>query len=330
MASAPGPRRSTWRCSQPASHPALHLALLAAGIAPGDEVITVAHTFVATVAAIRHAGARPVLVDVDPQRLTLDPERLEAAITDRTRAILPVHLYGQPADMDPILDVAARRDLVVIEDASQAHGAELGRRRVGGIGRLGCFSFYPAKNLGAAGEAGAVTTDDAGLAHRLRMLRDWGCEQKHHHVLEGYNYRMDGIQGAVLGVKLRHLEAWTDTRIARAARYGELLRDCDVALPEPVGDVRHVYHVFAVRVARRDAVLQTLQAAGIEAAVHYPIPVHLQQCYAPLGYRRGDFPESERAADEVLSLPIYPELTEAQQETVAGALREALQSSSAA
>jgi dTDP-4-amino-4,6-dideoxygalactose transaminase/acetyltransferase-like isoleucine patch superfamily enzyme len=302
---------------------ALHLALLAAGIGPGDEVITVPFTFVASVAAILYAGARPVLVDVEPRSLTMDPGRLERAIGPRTRAIMPVHLYGQPADMDGIMAVARRHRLTVIEDAAQAHGAEYRGRRAGSIGDLGCFSFYPGKNLGAYGEGGLVVTNSAEYAKTIRMLRDWGQERKYHHVLRGFNYRMEGFQGAILRVKLKRLEAWTESRRAHAARYDELLAGAGVTRPVASPDTRHVYHVYAVRTRRRDELQRELQAAGVQTGIHYPIPVHLQPAYADLGYGPGDFPESERAAAEVLSLPMFPEMTAEQQSIVVDAIRSA-------
>lgn len=296
---------------------ALHLALLAAGVGAGDEVITVPFTFVATVAAIEYAGARPVFVDVDPAFLTMDPARLEAAMTPRTKAIVPVHLYGQPADMDPILAVARRRGIPVIEDACQAHGAEYRGRRCGTLGLLGCFSFYPGKNLGAYGEGGAVVTDDASLAARIRLLRSWGEETRYVHTYRGFNYRMDGLQGAILAVKLRHLDAWTDARRTRAELYGRRLAGTAAAVPQVREGSRHVYHVYVVRVPRRDALRARLAAEGVQTGVHYPIPVHLQPAYADLGYARGDFPTAERLADEVLSLPMFPELTDRQIEMIA-------------
>lgn len=298
---------------------ALHLALLAAGIGQGDEVITTPFTFVATASAIDYTGAKPVFVDIDPGTLTIDPARIEAAITSRTRAILPVHLYGQPADMDPIMDIARRRGLAVIEDAAQAHGAEYRGRRVGSIGDAGCFSFYPGKNLGAYGEGGAVTTNSPEIARKVRMFRDWGAERKYHHELKGYNYRLEGLQGAVLNVKMDHIEKWTEARRSHAARY-------DARLPKIFGrqtvpaDVRHVYHVYAVRHRKRDALQAYLQQRGVSTGIHYPIPVHLQQCFSDLGYKPGDFPHSEQAAHETLSLPMYPELQPAQQDVVLEAL----------
>lgn len=300
---------------------ALHLALLAAEIGPGDEVITVPFTFVATVSAIHYTGAKPVFVDIDPHTFTIDAAAIEAAITDRTRAILPVHLYGQAADMDPILAIARRHGLVVIEDAAQAHGAEYKGRRVGSLGDLGCFSFYPGKNLGAYGEGGMVVTGNGEFAHTIRMLRDWGAEKKYQHLLKGYNYRLEGIQGAVLRVKLRHLEAWTEARRAAAAHYDRQLADSGVPTPIAMPYARHVYHIYAIRTAHRPAWQEALQAQGIQTGIHYPTPVHLLPAFADLGYRAGQFPHSERAANEVLSLPMFPELTAGQRETVCGAVR---------
>jgi dTDP-4-amino-4,6-dideoxygalactose transaminase len=303
---------------------ALHLALLAAGIGPGDEVITVPFTFVATVAAVLYAGAMPVLVDVDSEYLTMDPERVEAAITPRTRAIMPVHLYGQPADMDPIMEIARRRNLLVIEDAAQAHGAEYKGRRAGAIGDMGCFSFYPGKNLGACGEGGMVITDNPAFAKTVSMLRDWGQERKYNHVLKGFNFRMEGFQGAILRVKLRHLEHWTEGRRNAAACYEKHIADAGIGLPTVRPECRHVHHVYAVRHPERDRLQQELGKRGVQTGIHYPIPVHLQPAYSDLGYKEGDFPVSEKAAGEVLSLPMFPELTEAQVLAVCSAVREAV------
>lgn len=302
---------------------ALHLALLAAGIGPGDEVITVPFTFVATAAAIVYAGARPVFVDIDPETYTMAPDEIERAITPRTRALIPVHLFGHPADMDPILDVARRRGLVVIEDAAQAHGAEYKGRRCGSMGLLAAFSFYPGKNLGAYGEGGAVVTSDPALAKRIRILRSWGEERRYEHAVKGFNYRMDALQGAILGVKLGYLERWTEARRERAAEYRRLFDNTGIGTPQERARCRHVYHVFAVRVPSRDAVRDYLHTSGIQTGVHYPIPVHLQPAYRELGYRAGDFPVSESLAADVLSLPIFPELTAEQVQTVASAVRAA-------
>jgi dTDP-4-amino-4,6-dideoxygalactose transaminase len=301
---------------------ALHLALIAAGVGPGDEVITIPFTFVATVSAVCYTGARPVFVDIDPRTFTMDVTQIEQAITPRTKAILPVHLYGQMAEMDAIMEIAQRHNLVVIEDACQAHGAEYKGRRAGSIGAMGCFSFYPGKNLGAYGEGGAVVTSDDEAAKKIRMLRDWGQEKRYHHVLKGFNYRMEGFQGAILRVKLRHLEAWTESRRARAREYDAALVGAAVKTPEQVAERRHVYHIYAVRTPDRDALQRSLQADGIHTGLHYPIPVHLQEAHADLGHKAGDFPASEAAAREVLSLPMFPELTPTQVEQVAAAVRQ--------
>jgi dTDP-4-amino-4,6-dideoxygalactose transaminase len=303
---------------------ALHLALLAAGVGPGDEVITVPFTFVATVSAIVYTGATPVFVDIDPEYYTMDPAGLEAAITPRTKAIVPVHLYGQPADMDAILDVARRRGVVVIEDAAQAHGAEYKGRRCGSFGEMSCFSFYPGKNLGAYGEGGAVVTSDSRLARQVRLLRSWGEERRYEHAIKAFNYRMDGLQGAILRVKLRHLDRWTEQRRSRAQVYRRALAGLPVGLPAERSDVRHVFHVFAIRVAQRDAWRARLTDLGVQVGVHYPIPVHLQPAHRDLGYAEGAFPVSEAVACEILSLPIYPELTDDQIDTIAGAFRAGL------
>jgi dTDP-4-amino-4,6-dideoxygalactose transaminase len=303
---------------------ALHLALLAAGVGPGDEVITVPFTFIATAATIRYAGATPVFVDVDPVSHTLDPARLEAAITPRTMALVPVHLYGHPVDMDPILEIARRHGLAVIEDAAQAHGSEYKGRRAGGLGDIGCFSFYPTKNLGACGEGGIVVTSDPERARRVRLLRDWGQTGKYRHELLGFNYRMDGIQGAILRVKLRHLERWTEMRRAHAARYDEELANSGVSTPAAMPWARHVYHAYTVRSPRRDALRDALSEDGIQSAIHYPVPLHLQPVFKELGYGQGAFPRAEAAADEVLCLPIYPELPADAPERVAACISKVL------
>jgi dTDP-4-amino-4,6-dideoxygalactose transaminase len=299
---------------------ALHLALLAAGVGPGDEVITVPFTFVASVATILYTGAKPVLVDIEPRTFNMNPAAIQAAISPRTKAIMPVHLYGHPADMDFIMDVARKLGLIVIEDAAQAHGARYKGRPVGSIGDIACFSFYPAKNLGAYGEGGAVTTSNPAYAEKIRSLRDWGQDRKYHHVLHGYNYRLEAVQGAILRVKLRHLETWIEARRRIVEKYGDLLADADVVLPVEMEWARHVYHLFTVRSKNRDATQAALLNQGIQTGVHYATPVHLQPAYQDLGYGLGSLPESEKAAKEVLSLPMYPELTDAQLETVAEAL----------
>jgi dTDP-4-amino-4,6-dideoxygalactose transaminase len=299
---------------------ALHLALLAAGVGPGDEVITVSCTFVATVAAVGYTGATPVFVDVDPVTYTMDPALIEAAITPKTKVILPVHLYGNPADMDPILEIARRHGLTVIEDAAQAHGAEYKGRRCGSMGTLGCFSFYPGKNLGAYGEGGLVTTGDPELVRKIRMLRDWGAEKKYQHVLKGFNYRMEGVQGAVLRVKLRYLEGWTEARRAHAAAYNKLLTGDGLTLPTEIAGNRHVYHVYGVLTAQRRELMESLTSQGVQTGIHYPIPVHLLPAYSDLNYVAGDFPVCERIADQELSLPMFPELTDSQIEAVSEAV----------
>ncbi|MEJ0038430.1 MAG: DegT/DnrJ/EryC1/StrS family aminotransferase [Gammaproteobacteria bacterium] len=300
---------------------ALHLALLAANIGAGDEVITVPFTFVASVAAIYYTGAKAVFVDIDPKTYTMDPAKIEAAITPRTKAILPVHLYGQPADMDPIMAIAKKHNLIVVEDACQAHGAEYKGKRVGSIGDFGAFSFYPGKNLGAYGEGGFVTTQSPEFNRTVRMLRDWGAEKKYQHVLKGYNYRLEGIQGAVLRVKLKYLEKWTEARRSAAALYGKLFEDSGIPTPYVAPNVRHVYHIYAVRTGTRAAWQDALNAKGVQTGIHYPIPVHMLPAYADLGYKQGQFPHSEAAANEVLSLPMFPEITQAQVEGVVSAVR---------
>jgi dTDP-4-amino-4,6-dideoxygalactose transaminase len=304
---------------------ALHLALLAMGIGSGDEVITTPFTFVATVAAIRYAGATPVFVDIEPDYFTIDPAKIESAITRRTRAIMPVHLYGQPADMKPILEIARRRGLTVVEDAAQAHGSEYYGRRCGSLSEIAAFSFYPGKNLGAYGEGGALTTTQRDVATTCRVLRDWGQEKRYEHRLKGFNYRMDGIQGAVLRVKLRHLEAWTEKRRQVARWYGEALNPGSVRVPKERPDCRHVYHVYVVRSDDRDGLRETLTKEGIQTGIHYPIPVHLQPAHEDLGYHAGDFPVAEAAAREVLSLPIYAEMNREQVRMVAAVVSEASQ-----
>jgi dTDP-4-amino-4,6-dideoxygalactose transaminase len=267
---------------------------------------------VATTAAILYSGAKPVYVDVDPVTWTMDPALIEAAITPRTKAILPVHLHGLMTDMDPIMEIARRHNLIVIEDAAQAHGAEYKGRRAGSIGDLGCFSFYPGKNLGAYGEGGAVVTNNPELAKRVALLRDWGQESKYNHVVHGFNYRMDGIQGAVLNVKMNYIEPWTEARRSIAACYDQLLAKHGCSRPTPPSYSRHVYHVYAIRLEQRDQAQQALQAAGFGTGIHYPVPVHLQKAYAGLGYGAGDFPVTELLAKQFLSLPIYAELDPAQ------------------
>lgn len=301
---------------------ALHLALLAAGVRPGDEVITVSYTFIATAAAIRYAGATPVFVDIEPRSCLMDARRIEAAITPRTRALLPVHLYGQCADMDAVNEIARRHHLVVIEDAAQAHGAAYKGRRAGSLADIACFSFYPGKNLGAYGEGGAVTTDRDDYAQAIRELRDHGQKRKYHHDALGYNYRLEGLQGAILRVKLRRLDEWNAARRAHAAEYGRLLADAPVRLLEaPAYENTPAHHIYPVFTARRDELDERLKAAGIGTGIHYPIPAHLQKAFADLGHGAGSFPATERASLETLSLPMYAELSPADLARVADAVR---------
>ena len=303
---------------------ALQLAILAVGIKPGDEVITAPSSFFATAEAISLCGAHPVFVDVEEDTLNIDPRLIEKAITTRTRAIIPVHLYGQTADMKAVLELAAKHELLVIEDAAQAHGATFGERRAGSMGAAGCFSFYPGKNLGAFGEGGAVTTSDDDVAKRVTMLRDHGSLEKYRHTVVGFNYRLDGIQGAVLDVKLRHLEKWTEARRTLGQRYAELLQGVgDLRLPTERAHGRHVYHLFSVRSARRAQIFEVFEKAGVARAIHYPIPIHLQEAYQGLGLGPGSFPVAEAAAAQQFSLPLFPELTVGQQHQVVETLRSA-------
>jgi len=292
---------------------ALWLALLALEVGPEDEVITVPSTFMATAEAISCCGARPVFVDIEEQTYVMDPARLEKAITPRTRAIIPVHLFGQPADMDPILEIARRYNLPVIEDACQAHGSEYKGHKAGTLGIAGCFSFYPGKNLGAWGEAGAVITNDAALNHKIQILRDHGQARKYYHAMIGWNARMDGIQGAVLRVKLKYLDRNNDARRANAALYHELLNKTDaIILPKEAPYAKHNFHVYALRVENRDQIIKGLTEKGIGCRIHYPVPVHLQEAYRSLGYGRGSFPVAELCAVQFLSLPMYSELSREQ------------------
>jgi dTDP-4-amino-4,6-dideoxygalactose transaminase len=300
---------------------ALHLALLLCDVKPGDEVITTTHTFVATAESIAVIGARTVLVDIDPRTYNLDPRAVERAITPRTKAIIPVHLYGQPAEMDPILEIARQHNIRVIEDAAQAHGAEYRGKRAGSLSELACFSFFPSKNLGAYGDAGAFVTNDDDLAARARLLRDHGRRAKYEHLVVGYGYRLDALQAAILGAKLPHLDAWNARRRAIADYYTELLTNSNVILPYVPPHISPVYHIYAVRTKQRDALKQHLKSRDIETGIHYPIPLHLQPVNANLGYQRGDFPNAEQVADEELSLPMYPELTDAQVEIIAQAVK---------
>ena len=288
---------------------ALWMALLGLNVGEGDEVITSPGTFIATAEAISFCGATPVFVDIDEQTYNINPSLIESAITPKTRAIIPVHLFGQPADMDPILEIARKHNLVVVEDACQSHGAEYTGRRAGSLADAGCFSFYPGKNLGAYGEAGAVVTNNQELAKKLRMFRDHGQRKKYYHSIVGWNTRMDGFQGAVLDVKLPLLEGWTDARRNNAKLYNELLTDIpEITLPFEADYAKHVYHVYAIRTQNRDTLIENLAEQGITCGIHYPVPLHLQEAYDFLGYDKGDFPVAEKCAREFVSLPMFPEL----------------------
>ena len=301
---------------------ALQLALLALEIGPGDEVITVANTFIATAEAISAVGARPVFVDVDPVYYTMDAAAVAGAITPKTRAIIPVHLYGQSADMDPLLELAKAHGLFLIEDACQAHGAEYKCRSVGSMGIMACFSFYPGKNLGALGEGGAIVCNDPALATRLQMLRDHGSVKKYEHVFPAYNMRLEGLQGGFLAAKLPYLNEQNSSRRAAAQMYDRLFAGSGVVTPAERSSGKHVYHLYVVQVDDRDTLKQQLGERGIEAGLHYPVPLHLQEAYASLGYKRGDFPVSERLAVRILSLPMFPTITQEQVEYVCAAVME--------
>lgn len=304
---------------------ALWMALLALGVRRGDEVITVPNTFIATCEAISFCGAKPVFVDIDETTYNMDPDLLKDAITPRTKAIIPVHLYGQMADMDRIMEIARAHGLLVIEDACQAHGAEYKGRRAGTIGDVGCFSFYPGKNLGAYGEAGAIVTNNSELAEKLRMLRDHGQVKKYYHSVVGWNGRMDGMQAAVLSVKLKYLAAWNEARRRNAQLYNELLASMDgVITPAEADYARHIYHIYAIRVENRDAFMSDLAQKDIGCGIHYPLPIHLQEAYRFLGHEKGSFPVVERCAGELVSLPMFAELTREQIEKVCQEIRSFL------
>ncbi len=289
---------------------ALHLALLAAGIGPGDEVITVPFTFIASASAIHYTGAKPVFVDIDPVTFTMDPAALEAAITRRTRAIVPVHLYGQMADMDPIMKIAAKASLAVIEDAAQAISSDYKGKKAGSIGTCGCFSFFPSKNLGGIGDGGMITTNDEAFYKKLVIMRNHGSEPKYYHSFVGGNFRLDPIQAAALLVKLPHLDSWSQARRRNAAYYTGKLKGSIVGTPVISRDCVSIFNQYVIRVPKRDELLKHLQANGVGCEIYYPVPMHLQECFSYLGHKKGDFPQSEKAADEVLALPIYPELTD--------------------
>lgn len=301
---------------------ALHIAMRLLDIKPGDEVISTPCTFVATSWAISYVGATPVYVDIDDATFNINPAMVEAAITPRTKAILPVHLYGHPVDLDPLLAIARKHNLPLVEDTAQAHAAKYRGKMVGTFGAMSCFSFYPGKNLGAYGEGGALVTNSADYAKRARSLREHGSTQRYYHDEVGYNYRMEGIQGAVLGVKLKHLDEWTRERRRVARRYHELLADAPLQLPKEAPWAESAYHLYVVRHPQRDALKKHLEENKVGCALHYPLPLHLQKCYASLGYKEGSFPVAEKAARECLSLPIYPEMTDSQIQRVASVIKE--------
>ena len=303
---------------------ALRLALLALGIKPNDEVITTPFTFIATTEAISHIGAKPVFVDIDEKTYCIDPKRIKEKITPKTKAIIPVHLFGQPADMDPILEIAEKHGLKIIEDAAQSHNALYKNKKAGSIGDVSCFSFYPGKNLGAYGEAGAVCTNDGDLANKLVLLRQHGELKRYYHDVIGDNCRMEAIQGAVLGVKIKYLDEWTEKRRKNAQVYNKFLEKLDIVLPYEAGYARHVYHIYAIRAKKRNELRDFLGNKGIATGIHYPIPVHLQKAYSFMGLKKGSFPASEKIAQEILSLPMYPELTEEQMKYIADNIQESL------
>lgn len=307
---------------------ALWSAILGLGIGKGDDVITATNTFIATAEAISFSGAKPIFVDIDRQTYNMDPELLEGAITSKTKAIIPVHLYGQVADMDPIMKIAKAHGLYVIEDACQAHGAEYKGRRAGSIGDAGCFSFYPGKNLGAYGEAGAVVTNNAELAENMRMFRDHGQREKYYHSIAGWNARMDGFQGAVLSVKLRYLDAWNEARRKKAQLYNELLAEIDeISTPAEAAYAKHIYHIYAIRTTRRERLMNALGPNDIGCGIHYPIPLHLQDAYKYLGYKKGCFPVAEECSCQQVSLPMFAELTQEQIEKVVKEIKQFLRRS---
>jgi dTDP-4-amino-4,6-dideoxygalactose transaminase len=303
---------------------ALHVAMLLLNVGAGDEVITTPFTFVATSWAISYVGAKPVFVDIEEETFNLDPELVEGAITKRTKAIMPVHLYGLPADLDSLLKICGKHKLPLVEDAAQAHGAKYRGKIVGTFGEMSCFSFYPGKNLGAYGEGGALVTNDAAFAERARALRDHGSTRRYYHDEIGFNYRLEGIQGAVLGVKMKYLDKWTRERRRVAHRYNELLAGTPLQLPREADYAESAWHLYVVRHPRRDELKKHLEANGVGCGLHYPLPLHLQKCYSQLGHKEGDFPAAEQAARECLSLPIYPEMTEGQIQTVAETIRQML------
>ena len=301
---------------------ALHLALLAMGVGPGDEVITSANTFIATAEAVSHTGARVVFVDMDPATYNISVKDIEKAITGKTKVLIPVHLYGQPADMDPVLEIAKEHGLLVLEDAAQAQGARYKGRRCGSLGDAAAFSFYPAKNLGAFGDAGAVVTGNSDYVDTIRLYMNHGRRSAHDHALIGFNERLDGIQASVLGAKLAVLDEWNRMRREAARRYGELLSGLNLVAPKAMAEVEHIYHLYVVRVKDGDDVRSALGERGVATGIHYPVPVHLLDAYRDLGLGRGSFPAAEEAADEIVSLPMFPHITAEQQQYVADCLKE--------
>ncbi len=300
---------------------ALYLALKSLGIGPGDEVITAANTFIATALAISHCSAKPVLVDCKPDVYTIDVDKIEKAITDKTKAIIPVHLYGQPADMDPILELAEKYSLAVVEDACQAHGAEYKGRKTGCLGKIGCFSFYPGKNLGAYGDGGAVVTNDEEIAERIKLLRNYGEKVKYHHSIKGFNTRLDSIQASVLNVKLKYLEEWNELRRKNAKLYSSRLDRAEILLPIEEKFAKHVYHLYVIRTKKRNELQEFLKQKGIDTGIHYPVPIHLQEAYLEFGNMQGKFPVTEKVSNEILSLPMYPELSREEIEYVADCIK---------
>jgi dTDP-4-amino-4,6-dideoxygalactose transaminase len=305
---------------------ALLISLMALGVGPGDEVVTTPYTFFATVGAITRLGATPVFVDIEPSSFNIDPGKIERVLTSRTRALIPVHLYGQAAEMSPIMDLCSSRKIPVIEDAAQAIGTEYRGTRAGSIGTVGCFSFFPSKNLGAMGDGGMTTTNDPDLAEKLRIFRSHGSKPKYYHKYVGGNFRLDALQAAVLRAKLRHLDGWSAKRLENADRYDRLFRDAslsgEVALPWRRSGDRHIFNQYVIRTAKRDELREYLSKREIQTEIYYPLSLHMQECFKDLGYKVGDFPESERAAAETLALPIYPELPPEHQERVVGTIRE--------
>lgn len=301
---------------------AIQLALVAYDVGNGDEVLTVSNSAVATALAISHTGAKPVFVDIDKSTYNIDHSKIEEKITRKTRAIVPVHLFGNPANMDPILEIARRHDLTVVEDACQAHGAHYKGKRVGSLGDVGCFSFYPTKNLGAYGDGGMILTNDKDIYEKIRMIRNYGQKTRYTHLFKGYNSRLDELQAAILRVKLRHLEEWNDARRRNAKIYNDLLPKSDVICPTEMEYAKHVYHLYVIRGAKRNELQNFLSSKGITTLIHYPIPIHLQEAYKELGMTIGTLPVTEEIANKILSIPIYPELTRNQIEYVANVISE--------